>query len=404
MIDRLAYFKDILPAIQSRSLPPRIPSPQEVRNIKGRALYRHLKSDGSKRKYKLAYLLMIHGDITTMPDVRQLIEELDDGSAVFLIHVDKKSEDLKAAVIDMITSREKALKSQLKKTNGEINSWDPTDVPGNVFMTSKSYEISWGHGSLMWCQLNGFWELLDLAEWEYVINLSASDYPLRKSREIAHILSQPKYKGRNHMDSWHVNTALAKRLLPFLHLKSPMFAEITVRHIDELGVMLPPFPRWTYVKHHQWMILTREFIEFLRSSDTVAHAFAYFEHTLVIKPLKQILNMALISWIQIPDESFLGSVLKSFPQFKKKLSSSKRYVKWLPKQPHPEVLGLEAAEVLFAANRNATDPKYLFARKIDSQSAEGRELLDWIRREQIMNNTRNDDEYDMMEGVLFVPN
>ncbi|ORY33632.1 hypothetical protein BCR33DRAFT_791425 [Rhizoclosmatium globosum] len=197
MIDRLAYFKEILPAIQSRSLPARIPSPQEVRNIKDRALYRHLKSDGSKRKYKLAYLLMIHGDITTMPDVRQLIEELDDGSAVFLIHVDKKSEDLKAAVIDMIASREKALKSQLKKTNGEINSWDPTDVPGNVFMTSKSYEISWGHGSLMWCQLNGFWELLDLAEWEYVINLSASDYPLRKSREIAHILSQPKYKGRN---------------------------------------------------------------------------------------------------------------------------------------------------------------------------------------------------------------
>ncbi|KAJ3066072.1 hypothetical protein HDU98_010607, partial [Podochytrium sp. JEL0797] len=239
----------------------------------------HLRKDGTKRRYKLAYFLMVHGKPTTLASIQTLVAELDDGSAIFLIHVDDRAESrqLKQDIKEWIVQRENALKEVKVAVK---NSFDGNDVAGNVFLTKTSYQISWGHGSIMWMQMNGFWELLELAEWDHLINLSANDYPLRKSKDIARILSQPEMEGYNFIDYWTVDTALAKRLLPHLHIKHPKSLEITGFHLNEMGMMSPPFPRWEYVKNHQWVILTRKFVDFTRRSDTVALALAYFEHIL----------------------------------------------------------------------------------------------------------------------------
>ena len=35
-------------------------------------------------------------------------------------------------------------------------------------------------------------------------------------------------------------------------------------HIQDMGISNWIFPRWKAVKHHQWMILTPEFIKYLK--------------------------------------------------------------------------------------------------------------------------------------------
>lgn len=51
-------------------------------------------------------------------------------------------------------------------------------------------------------QLNGFWELLDLGDWEYVINLSNTDWPLRRNADVYKYLDAPKYKGKSQIRWW----------------------------------------------------------------------------------------------------------------------------------------------------------------------------------------------------------
>ncbi|ORY28364.1 hypothetical protein BCR33DRAFT_793396 [Rhizoclosmatium globosum] len=187
-IDRVAYFSSFLPAIVPPTLPVSIPTPDSINDPKERKRYRHLRKDGSKRKYDLAYLIMAHGNMSRIQSIETLVDE-------------KESLPLMKAVKDFIAKREQAVNDFIKSQKLSIDAWDDADVAGNVFMAATPFEVSWGHGSIMWSQMNGFWELLDLADWKHIINLSSQDYPLRASREIARILNQPKFDGFNFLDT-----------------------------------------------------------------------------------------------------------------------------------------------------------------------------------------------------------
>ncbi|KAI9346241.1 core-2/I-branching enzyme-domain-containing protein [Obelidium mucronatum] len=324
-IDAVSYFQDLLPAVKS-----------DVR-------------------YRIAYLIMAHGHV--FEQLVNLIEELNDGSAVFLLHVDANENSME-------------LQTSLEAMAANHQGFNSV----NVFLAKTRFKISWGHASIMWMQLNGFWELLDLAEWDHLITLSAHDYPLRKSREIARILHQDKYVGSNFIKHWSHDVAHAKRLLPNLHMKNPQFLEITGHHLDQIGMMAPPFPRWAYVKHHQWLILTSDFVEYTRNSPEVAHAFAFFEHTLV------------------PDESFLGTVLKNTENFRHRLVDGKRFIKFKKNSPHPEWLTLKDISNI-GTDDGATDPNYFFVRKIDTNTSLGLALVKWIQSEHIMKHLLPKDDY-----------
>ena len=84
----------------------------------------------------------------------------------------------------------------------------------NVYISETSYHGLWGHISLVWMQLNGFFELLDLADWDHVINLSASDYPLRSSMDIHKWLSLEKNKGMSFAEDWDDGTCLKNIFIP----------------------------------------------------------------------------------------------------------------------------------------------------------------------------------------------
>ncbi|KAJ3094491.1 hypothetical protein HDU97_008019, partial [Phlyctochytrium planicorne] len=152
-VDPQNYLQPMLPTVQ--------PEPSRI----------YLQT-GTRRKYQIAYLLMVHGDIDVLENIKYLLGELDDGSAIILIHVDAGSQELHDVVSAYVTERETQM--------NEMNYPHSVPVPGNVFMAKRRYRGAWGYVSLVWIEISGFWELMDLAEWHHVINLSAQDIPLRR--------------------------------------------------------------------------------------------------------------------------------------------------------------------------------------------------------------------------------
>lgn len=72
-----------------------------------------------------------------------------------------------------------------------------------------------------------------------------------------------------------------------IHLGKEDFS--SVFYPPETGIVTWPFPSWKAVKHHQWMIVTPQCVEFFRSDVNALNFLAFAEHT------------------YIPDESFFAT-------------------------------------------------------------------------------------------------
>jgi hypothetical protein len=214
---------------------------------------------GPRRKYKVAYLLMAHGSPNVLENIKTVVDELDDGMGIIMIHVDLAYPELYRAVENWINTRQSpvakariaAQKKPRKDKGGPSNSTKVADsgkdtigndsmnsstspqkdkdqnnegptilnerskravyssetplYENNVFLAEKRYGGIWGHISLVWMQLSGFWELLDIADWDYVINLSAFDFPLRKTPEIHQFLKSKSANGEVFIELWPEN-------------------------------------------------------------------------------------------------------------------------------------------------------------------------------------------------------
>ncbi|KAJ3195497.1 Xylosyltransferase 2 [Irineochytrium annulatum] len=357
--DPVNYLKPIIPAVKAtKSLIP-----------------------GPKRKYQIAFLIMCHGD--TFENVRELIEQLDDGSALILIHVDGKAlvppvnSYLHGNLTDYVRHREKQMNAKLRP--GE------TPVPGNVFMAKTRFEGLWGHSSLVRMQLSGFWELADLGDWDYVINLSAEDFPLRRPREIYRVLQMEKHKGSNWLEHWDDNSESAARITrPHVPIYNDKDGTFNMFQPQEAGLIFPPFPHWKVCKCHQWMILTRELVTFLRESKEAVMALAYIE----------------LSWI--PDESYFCYVTINSPYFAQKtINDKKRFLTFSSHASfHPMVLDIDSRGPI-GTDEFGREPRYFFARKVDVKNPKGRELVEWITFEHIRKHLVPDG-YGKLGGSAFV--
>ncbi|KAI8850052.1 hypothetical protein BC829DRAFT_171731 [Chytridium lagenaria] len=170
-LDPPTYFQPVLPSI--------LPSASQI-------------STNKRRHYRLAYLITAHGPIENLENLQLLTSLLDDGTAVFLVHVDLRaeSEALYRGIHEWIEERNRGINEKRKRRRLPPG-------PGNVFLAKNRYAAIWGHVSMVYVQLSGGWELVDLAEWEYMINVSLEDVPLRRSREIFRFLSRKENAGRN---------------------------------------------------------------------------------------------------------------------------------------------------------------------------------------------------------------
>jgi hypothetical protein len=132
------------------------------------------------RPHRLAYFLLVHKDFD---NVLALIKSLLDPFVVILIHVDAKNPMLKTLLLDFLARQSAPEYSRIR-------------------VMKKSFNGLWGSSSLVMAQLAGFFELQELdSQWEYVVNLSGNDYPLRHNDVIYDDLKR-NYDGKNLIEYW----------------------------------------------------------------------------------------------------------------------------------------------------------------------------------------------------------
>ncbi|KAI8903508.1 core-2/I-branching enzyme-domain-containing protein [Gorgonomyces haynaldii] len=284
--------------------------------------------------YKMAYLLMIH-ELSGLPHVQHLLERLDDGHAIILVHVDARP-------------KSSSLYYQLQH-------WIYKRGSAHIHLAKNRFKNVWGHISLVFTQLSGFWELLDLADWDFVVNLSNYDYPIKSNSEIhKHLSKEPK----NWIEYWPDTSDLSER---FFRAHVSRHDHSSILHMTEPGILNSPFPHWNIQKHHQWMIVTPEFVRFLRTNQEALDFLAFQEHC------------------YIPDESYFASVILNTELKSTLVNANKRYLRFNPQNAHPAWLGYPDRHLFPPFEPN---PSFFFVRKFNilGRLFDEPKLVEWINK------------------------
>ncbi|SFN94040.1 Core-2/I-Branching enzyme [Chryseobacterium oleae] len=268
----------------------------------------------------IAYLILVH----RLPDqFKRLFKAIYDPANFYLIHIDKKA-------------------------NLEIGE----DI--NVFLQKypnvhilKSKNVVWGGYSMVQAELDGMKYLLEMnMKWDYFINLSGQDYPLKSQEIIKDFLS--KNNGKS-----YIKIADQEKSRPETMNRIENYFEETEDKISEKthtrGFMKDVIP---YIGG-QWMILTRSCCEFICNSTEVKKFEDYYLNTL------------------IADESFFQTVLMNTSFDGILVDDDKRAIIWIPDgdiKLRPKTFTGTDLDFLQTGN-------HLFARKfddnIDKQIIEG---------------------------------
>jgi hypothetical protein len=179
-----------------------------------------------------------------------------------------------------------------------------TDFPNTYILESEN--IVWGGYSIVQAELNGMKYLLKLnLAWDFFINLSGQDYPLKSQKIIREYLT--KNQGSNFI-----------KIANQITLRPETMNRIENYFVEtDNGFSGIPHKR-TYLKDvipyigGQWMILTRGCCEFICNSEEVKKFEEYYLNTL------------------IADESFFQTVLMNTSFDGKLINDDKRAIIWIP--------------------------------------------------------------------------
>ncbi|KAJ3111604.1 hypothetical protein HDU96_005536 [Phlyctochytrium bullatum] len=332
---------------------------------------------GRRRRYRMAYLVTAHGGTEMLDNLKLLVNTLDDGSAVFLVHVDLRYAELEAAIKAWLFEREEKIneiRDRRKLYPGR----------GNVFLARNRYAVVWGHVSMVYMQLSGAWELVDLADWDFWINISLEDFPLRKSRELHRVLTAKEFVGRNFI-SFELETTHSATRLPRPHIaRGDNLTAVPFDHgpysPPDAGFLYHPFDGWKSCVNPQWMVLSRAFLEHLRTSRAALEALAFFEFT------------------YIPDQSFFCQVILNDPTFSNTIvNDMKRFLDFRYDRSKTEMLTLDHRHLIGYQFFTSQEPKYFFVRKVNPRSDEGKALVGWIRRYHLDRHVMADEVYGVVE-------
>ena len=227
----------------------------------------------------IAYFILVH----RFPEqFKRLFKALYHPENHYLIHLDKKTgigiyEDIK----DFLT-----------------------DFPNTYILESEN--VVWGGYSMVQAELNGMKYLLKLnLAWDFFINLSGQDYPLKSQKIIREYLT--KNQGGNFIKIANQITVRPETM----NRIENYFVE------TDNGFSGIPYKR-AYLKDvipyigGQWMILTRECCKFICNSEEVKKFEDYYLNTL------------------IADESFFQTVLMNTSFDGKLINDDKRAIIWIP--------------------------------------------------------------------------
>jgi len=271
---------------------------------------------------KIAYLIMVHKN---MAQFERLFRVIYNPSDCYLVHVDKKSDAAyHRAVRDLVR-----------------------DYP-NARKLEDSVKVQWGGWTLTELILRGIEHLLRQADdWDYLVNLSGQDFPLKSTSEVrAFLAEQP---GWNHISAsdpakgWPAALSRTRYYwfsVPCLPIHRPIRVPLIKRRF--LANAKP------YIGS-SWFELTRAFCEWLVSSPDVERFKRFYKHTVC------------------SDEGFVQTVIMHSPFQDTVVNDNQRLIIWAGKS-NPEILTWADRERLLSCGK-------LYARKFDP-AVDGRILDD----------------------------
>ncbi len=259
----------------------------------------------------IAYLILVH----RYPNqFKRLFRAIYHPANYYLVHVDKRSEvELQAEIQDFLSGF----------TNASL---------------LKSESTLWGGYSLVDAELRGIEELLKISpKWEFFINLSGQDFPLKSQAHIQDFLRRNKGK-----DFIKVSNQSKVR---------PDTLSRIQNYVTESGdsILSTPIIKRTYLRGvtpyigNQWMILSRKFCEFVCYSPDVERFKEFYRHTF------------------IADEGFFQTVIMNTSYKGTIVNDDKRTIDWVPLgtiKLRPRDFTSKDADFLMASQG-------LFARKFD---------------------------------------
>ncbi|KAG9263843.1 xylosyltransferase 1-like [Astyanax mexicanus] len=229
---------------------------------------------------RIAFVLVVHGRAARQ--VQRLFKAIYHTSHFYYIHVDQRSNFLHRQMI--------ALSNQYP----------------NVRVTPWRMSTIWGGASLLSMYLQSMRDLLAMPEWpwDFFINLSAADYPIRTNDQLVAFLS--KYRDMNFIKSHGRDNA---RFIRKQGLDRLFFECDT--HMWRLGDR--KIPEGISVDGgSDWFLLNRAFVEYVINSqdDLVTSMKRFYAYTL------------------LPAESFFHTVLENSPHCESMVDNNLRITNW----------------------------------------------------------------------------
>lgn len=281
----------------------------------------HRVGEIPKKSISIAYLILVH----RLPNqFKKLFKAIYDSSNFYLIHIDKKANQ--------------EIGEDIKKFLQQYK---------NIHILDNE-NVIWGGYSMVQAELNGMKYLLNMdAKWDYFINLSGQDYPLRSQKIIQEFLLENNGKSYIKIDNQEkVRPETMNRIENYFEESEDKISDKTHKR----GFMKDVIP---YIGG-QWMILTRSCCEFINSSSEVKKFEDYYLNTL------------------IADESFFQTVLMNTSFKGTLINDDKRAIIWIQDGD------IKLRPKTFTKNDLAFLQKgnHLFARKFDDNV--DNKIIDYI--------------------------
>ncbi|CAM9851846.1 unnamed protein product, partial [Pylaiella littoralis] len=287
-------------------------------------------TSGLERRARIGYLIMASG-IQDLHKTKRLLKAIYDPDNFYLVHLDRKDN--------------RAIRRDMEKF---IADWD------NVRMLVPALDVSWGGYTITLTAIFGICTMVQWSdEWDFFVNLSASDFPLLPQHELTTVLGQYADVGMNFISGKPLTD---RNRVEVLVDDQGLYRETQTSKASrplKVGRPRPPPSKsmFTVFKGEFWVVLHRSFCQYIEASpDNVARSLqAYF------------------SKFRISDESYFQTVLchPLAPNFRVQ-KDNLRFVSW-PSVPkghyvlHPDPMtGGKDGNINIAMDSGA-----LFARKFD---------------------------------------
>ncbi|XP_060758449.1 xylosyltransferase 1 [Neoarius graeffei] len=229
---------------------------------------------------RIAFVLVVHGRASRQ--VQRLFKAIYHTSHFYYIHVDQRSDYLHRQILVLAE----------RYPNVRVTTWRMATI--------------WGGASLLSMYLQSMKDLLAMSSWpwDFFINLSAADYPIRTNDQLVAFLS--KYRNMNFIKSHGRDNA---RFIRKQGLDRLFFECDT--HMWRLGDR--KIPEGIAVDGgSDWFLLNRAFVEYVINSDDdlVTSMKRFYAYTL------------------LPAESFFHTVLENSPHCESMVDNNLRITNW----------------------------------------------------------------------------